>query len=116
MKFFFSIFALLIFALLITCSNTKTIQMTEADQTKANPTFAVEELNIPTIQQGYKDGKFTVHQIVQAYLDRIKAIDKAGPTLNAVLEINPDALDIAKRLDEQMKTNKTKGALFGIPV
>jgi len=113
MQFLSTIYTALLSLLFITCSNT--IQMTEINQTEDEPTFSIEELNIPDIQKGYEDGEFTVQQIVQAYLDRIKAIDEAGPNLNAVLQINPDAIQIAKRLDERT-TDKTKGALFGIPV
>lgn len=116
MKYQISIFLILTSILLITCSNINTIEMTELKQTENKPDFSIEEINIPEIQKGYLEGKFTVTEIVQAYLNRIEAMDKNGVELNAVLEINYDALEIAKRLDEQMKTNKTKGALFGIPV
>ncbi len=116
MKFYAFVCSLLISILLLTSYNANTNEMKAVNQTKNNLNFSIEELNIPDLHQGYENGKFSVQQIVQAYLNRIEAIDKAGPALNALLEINPDALDIAKRLDAQLKAGKNKGALFGIPV
>lgn len=74
------------------------------------------ELDITEIQQGYKDGKFTVKEVVQAYLDRIERIDKNGPTLNSVIQINPDAIEIAEELDKLMSEEGLNKPLFGIPV
>jgi amidase len=76
----------------------------------------LEEITIPVLQQGYYEGKFTVREVVMAYLDRIIAIDKNGPTLNSILEINPDALQIADEIDRELSAGKTMGPLFGIPV
>ena len=61
-------------------------------------------------------GELTSHALVQAYLDRIAVIDKSGPTLNSVIEINPDALKIADALDAERKVGKIRGPLHGIPV
>ena len=61
-------------------------------------------------------GELTSHAIVQAYLDRIAAIDKSGPTVNAIIELNPDALKIADELDAERKSGKVRGPLHGIPV
>ena len=54
--------------------------------------------------------------MVQAYLDRIEAIDANGPQLNSIIELNPDALDIAAKLDEEMQTDNLRGPMHGIPV
>jgi len=75
---------------------------------KANA-IDIVELNVPDLQNAYSSGKYSVEQIVAAYLKRIEAIDKNGPKLNAIIITNPDALKIAKQLDP-------KGSLFGIPV
>ncbi|MEI9912845.1 MAG: amidase [Bacteroidota bacterium] len=61
-------------------------------------------------------GKYTSEQITKLYLDRIEAIDKKGPLLNSVIELNPDALIIAKAMDEERKAGKIRGLLHGIPV
>jgi amidase len=85
-------------------------------QNKAFENFRFQEQDITQIQQGYKDGKFTCKELVQAYLDRIAAIDKNGPQLNSIIEINPDAIKIAEGLDRERKAGKTRGPLHGIPV
>jgi amidase len=76
----------------------------------------IEELTITQLQEGYKTGKYKVKDVVKTYLDRINEIDKNGPTLNSVIEINPDALIIAEELDKQLSSGKSLGPLFGIPV
>jgi amidase len=58
----------------------------------------------------------TSKQLTQKYLDRIKAVDKSGPMLNAVIEVNPDALVIAAQMDAERKAGKLRGPLHGIPV
>jgi len=78
--------------------------------------FRFEEQGIQQIQQGYKDGTFTIKEVVQAYLNRIDSVDKHGPQLNSMITINPDALQIAEELDKEMKAGKSRGPLHGIPV
>ena len=62
------------------------------------------------------NGDFTVTEVVQAYLDRIDAIDDNGPMLNAVIQVNPDALTIAAQLDQELKEGKLRGPMHGVPV
>jgi amidase len=76
----------------------------------------LEEITIAQLQEGYKDGKFTILEVVKAYLDRIHAIDKSGPQLNSIIVINPDALQIAAELDKELAAGKSRGPLHGIPV
>jgi len=76
----------------------------------------IEELTIAQIQQGYIDGKFTITNVVSLYLDRIIEIDKNGPQLNSIIEINPDALQLAYELDMEFAEGKSRGPLHGIPV
>ena len=61
-------------------------------------------------------GKITSQQLVKRYLARIAAVDKAGPTINSVIELNPDALAIAAELDRERAAGKLRGPLHGIPV
>jgi amidase len=63
-----------------------------------------------------QNGELTSAGITGMYLDRIAAIDKKGPSLNAVIEINPDALDIAVSLDLERKAGKLRSSLHGIPI
>ncbi len=76
----------------------------------------IEEVTISQLQQGYKEGKYKIADIVKIYLDRINDIDKNGPRLNSVIEINPDALAIAEELDRELAAGKTRGPLHGVPV
>lgn len=64
----------------------------------------------------YRKGKFTCEAVTKLYLDRINEIDKSGPSINSVIEINPDAISIAKEIDEKFKKGEVRGPLHGIPV
>ena len=78
--------------------------------------FELEELTITELQAGMQSGKYTSHQLVKKYLDRIDDIDKDGPKLNSVIEINPDAVSIAQALDRERKEKGPRGPLHGIPI
>lgn len=78
--------------------------------------FPLNELTLNELQQKMKAGEQTAASLTQLYLDRIAAIDKKGPHLNAVIELNPDALALAKTLDDERKAGKLRGPLHGIPV
>lgn len=89
---------------------------------EANPTimvpapFMLSELTIADLQAQLQSGKATSRSLCQQYLARIASIDKAGPRLNSVIEVNPDALKIADDLDQERKAGKLRGPLHGIPV
>lgn len=74
------------------------------------------EADIATLSARMQRGELTSAQLTQAYLERIAAIDDAGPRLGAVIETNPDALDDARRLDAERATGTVRGPLHGIPV
>jgi amidase len=83
---------------------------------KAKP-FELEEITITELQDGLQSGKFTARSLTEMYLARIEAVDKKGPAVNAVIEINPDALAIADELDKERKSKGVRGRpLHGIPV
>ena len=67
----------------------------------ATPAFAFDEVDIAGLQARMGRGELTSRQLAQAYLDRIAAIDKAGPALNAIIELNPDALKEADTRDAE---------------
>jgi amidase len=78
--------------------------------------FELEEITIPELQDGMKSGKFTARSLVEKYVARIEEVDKRGPGVNAILELNPDALSIAEALDGERKAKGPRGPMHGIPV
>ena len=76
----------------------------------------VVEMDVAAIQAGYERGDFTARDITAAYLERIEAIDRTGPALNAVRHINDQALERAGELDRERAEGKVRGPLHGIPV
>jgi amidase len=78
--------------------------------------FELEEITTSELQDGMKSGKYTARGLVEKYLARIDEIDKQGPTINAVIQVNPDALSIAEALDQERKAKGPRGPLHGIPV
>jgi amidase len=85
-------------------------------QTPPSPPFALEEATIADLQQRMQSGRETSRSIVEQYIARIDAIDRNGPALHSVLEVNPDALAIADRLDAERRSGRTRGPLHGIPI
>jgi len=85
-------------------------------QTPEPDDFQFEEFTMDQVQNGYTNGDFTIQKVVQSYLDRIEAIDKNGPQLNSVIQINPEAVEIAKQLDQELNAGQSRGPLHGIPV
>ncbi len=78
--------------------------------------FQFDEATITGLQSRMKSGQLTAHQLTEAYLVRIQEIDKHGPALNSVIEVNPDALAIADALDKERKAKGPWGPMHGIPV
>ncbi len=78
--------------------------------------FELEEVTITELQDGMKSGRFTARSLVEKYTKRIEDIDKRGPAVNAIIEMNPDALSIAQELDRERKDKGPRGPLHGIPV
>jgi len=78
--------------------------------------FQFNGIDIVQIQDDYMAGKYTTRDLVQAYLNRIEAIDQSGPTLNSIIQVNPDAMVIAATLDAEREAGKTRGPLHGIPI
>ncbi len=76
----------------------------------------VEEATIADLQNAMANGRVTAQRLVELYLERIEAFDRQGPTLNSILEINPEAMEIARSLDEERATKGPRGPLHGIPI
>jgi amidase len=78
--------------------------------------FALEETTLADLQAAMASGRSTAHSITQQYIDRIHELDRTGPTLRSVIELNPDALSIADTLDRERKAGRVRGPLHGIPI
>jgi len=80
------------------------------------PEFRLEELTIEDLGGGLSSGDWTCRALTEMYLERIDALDRQGPTLYSILEINPDALSIADGLDRELRGGRRRGPLHGIPI
>ncbi len=78
--------------------------------------FELDEITIAGLQEGMNSGRFTAHALVERYSGRIEEIDKSGPAINSIIEMNPDAPAIADALDKELKEKGPRGPLHGIPV
>jgi amidase len=82
----------------------------------AFPHTELEEATLVQIQARLRSGETTSRALVRAYLDRIQAIDRSGPSLAAIIEVNPEAEAIADALDRERHDGRVRGALHGIPI
>lgn len=80
------------------------------------PSFELDELTLPELRSGQESGRFTAQSLTRKYLERIETIDRNGPKLNAVIELNPDAGASARELDRERKSGRVRGPLHGVPV
>ncbi len=82
----------------------------------AGPFPELEEATIVELQAAMTAGKLTARRLVGMYLERIRELDQGGPAINSVLEVNPEAFEIAEALDRERQTKGRRGPLHGIPV
>jgi amidase len=78
--------------------------------------FELDEATVADLQKRMASGEASARSIAEKYLARIDAMDRRGPTLHSVLEINPDALSIADSLDAERRAGRLRGPLHGIPI
>jgi amidase len=76
----------------------------------------IAALSTPALRQRLAEGTLTAERVSAAFLSRIDSLDKVGPAVNAIIEINPDALEIARRLDRAFADHGPTGPLHGVPV
>jgi len=74
------------------------------------------EWTIADLNEKFESGELSARQVAELYLQRIEAVDKSGPYINSIIELNPEALEIADGLDKERKAGKVRGALHGIPI
>ena len=104
---------------LATVNRVAAKEASPANTSPANPppaAFELDELTVGELQAGMASGKYTAHSLAEKYLERIDEIDKHGPGINSVIELNPEALSIASDLDKERKAKGPRSPLHGIPV
>src|SRR5437764_611010 len=89
---------------------------TLAASAEAPPEFELDEITLAQLQEGMRSGRFTAASLARDYLARIDTVDKRGPAINALIELNPDAMSIAEELDRERAGGKPRGPLHGIPI
>lgn len=102
---------ILILGLLFSCA--------EQEQVEIVPTiheFELNEITVAELNDAYESGKYTAVQVTELYISRIEALNKKGPHLNAVIAVNPDALEIAAALDVERAATGPRSPMHGIPV
>lgn len=92
------------------------VGVTSLVSSQTRPALDVTELTIGELQDHMRSGRMTARAITQQYLDRIDALDRNGPHLRAVIEVNPDALEIAAKRDAERRSGRVRGPLHGVPV
>ena len=78
--------------------------------------FELEGVSITDLHAGMVSGRWTSRELTEAYLNRVEEVDGRGPTLRSVIETNPDALEIAEALDQELAAGQVRGPLHGIPI
>src|SRR5215213_5534279 len=96
--------------------STLAVEKREPEPLPAPPAFELDELTISELQQALQSGKYSSRSLVEKYTDRIGEIDKKGPALYSVIELNPDAEKIATALDRERKEKGPRSPLHGIPI
>lgn len=78
--------------------------------------FDLNEITVEGLQRGFEEQRYSAQSVASAYLRRIEELNSSGPSLRCVIELNPDALDIAARLDAERRAGKVRGPLHGVPM
>ncbi|HWF92125.1 MAG TPA: amidase family protein, partial [Terriglobales bacterium] len=102
-------------------SHATGVEGTGAGDSKQARVFEVkpaelDEATIAQLQDGMAAEKFSAQELARKYLERIEEIDKRGPAVNSIIELNPDALSVAASLDSERKQKGPRGPLHGIPI
>jgi amidase len=103
-------------AALAACANQTTPHQTTPNQIIASPHSELHGRTLQALRSELDAGSMTSVSLVRKYLDRIAALDHAGPTIRSVLVLNPDALAQAKALDVERKQGRVRGPLHGMPI
>ncbi len=85
-------------------------------ETQSVKPFELDEVTIADLQESMESSRESAASITEKYLDRIREIDQSGPKINSVIEVNPEAIAIAKSLDKEREAGHVRGPLHGIPI
>jgi amidase len=91
-------------------------QLHLSDPSNTGPALDLEEITVTELQNKMQSGEQSSVSITKAYIARIEQIDRNGPMLNSIIELNPEAIAIAENLDKERKQGKIRGPLHGIPI
>ncbi|HEX6556247.1 MAG TPA: amidase [Ktedonobacteraceae bacterium] len=86
------------------------------NEVHGGPFTHLEEITIFELQAAMARGELNARELAEMYIERIHALDQQGPTLRSILELNPAALEIAEKLDEERRSHGPRGPLHGIPI
>ena len=98
------------------CSPPAPDASSSAGTPESVPPFEFDEVTVDDLQRMMESGEHTARSITEAYIERIEAMDRRGPELRSMIEVNPDALEIADQLDAERRSSGPRGPLHGIPV
>src|SRR5262245_11376001 len=101
--------------ILVTIAAAWLVWLPAAAQAPTPAAFRVEETTIAQIHEAMRAGRLTCRALVDAYLQRIETYDKNGPSLNAIVVVNPDARKLADELDRRYAQSRLTGPLHCIP-
>ena len=94
----------------------KSLALLPAMRAASGRSIDLEEATLAGLEQGFSSGKFTSRSVSEWYLARIDSMDKKGPKVNAVIELNPEALSIADALDRERSAKGPRGSMHGVPI
>jgi len=100
----------------VSAAPTVTKRPSGADLDPGVAPFEFDEVTIAGLQKGIRSKTLTARSIAEKYLARIDAVDRRGPAVNSIIELNPDALAVADVLDRELRIHGPRGPLHGIPV
>ncbi len=107
---------LIVWGLAFACGASSAARLSAQAPDAGGLPFEVWEASIPELQAALESGAATSADLVDAYLARIAAYDPAGPTLNAIVRLHPEATEQARRLDAERASGRVRGPLHGIPI
>lgn len=103
-------------ALTVSCNDNSNAKEEKKQAETGGDNFALNEITIAELQDKVQKGEYSYEQITDMYLQRIDELDKKGPAINAIIELNPDAKRFASEMDIERKNGKVRSPLQGIPV
>ncbi len=107
---------LVILCFLFVASCGEQAQQEETVQKNDIYNFELDEITVAGLNKAYDEGTYTAREVTELYIARIDALNKKGPRLNAVIAVNPDALEIAEALDVERAARGPRSPLHGIPI